>query len=219
MKITSEVFQVGGEGLTSQQDAAVFLIHINGQAALIDSGCGFNEEHLLENIKSLGVPLAQIKLLLLTHCHFDHTGGAESMRRKLDCKIIAHELDARFLETGDNEVTAAKWYDASIKPFKVDRKLAGSEEIINVGGSEIQAFHIPGHSPGSVAYLLESDGQKVLFGQDVHGPLHSSLHSDHSDYVNSLKFLISLEADILCEGHFGIIKGKKNIEEFIKSYL
>ncbi len=219
MKITSEIFQVGGEGFTSIQDAAIFLINIGGHAVLVDSGCGFQENQLMANIKSLGISPKEIKLLLLTHCHFDHTGGAESLRGKLKCKVMAHELDAQFIELGDNEVTAAKWYDASMKPTRVDRKLKGARETIAVGSCEIQAFHIPGHSPGSVAYLLESDEQKVLFGQDIHGPLHPSLLSNRDDYINSLTFLISLEADILCEGHFGVIKGRKEVEAFIKSYL
>jgi hypothetical protein len=59
----------------------------------------------------------------------------------------------------------------------------------------------------------------VLFGQDVHGPLHPSLLSDRSQYSDSLKFLLSLESDILCEGHFGVYKGRENVQNFIRQYL
>lgn len=219
MRITSEIFQVGGEGFTSSQDASIFLIKIGTQLSLIDSGCGFGEETLKENIEETGADPNQIQLLLLTHCHYDHTGGAPSLRSKYGCKIIAHELDASFLEAGDNEATAATWYGARINSFKIDRKLKRPLEVINVAGREIEAYHIPGHSPGSLAFLMESDGKRVLFGQDVHGPLHPSLHSDRKDYEESLKKLISLEADILCEGHYGIIEGKKKVIDFIQSFI
>jgi len=219
VKVTNEIYQVGGNGLTSQEDAAVYLIKVGDQAALVDAGCGYAQDRLLHNIRSCGVKPEHIAYLLITHCHFDHTGGAKGLREKLQCRTIAHELDAPFLEQGDDEVTAASWYGSSIEPFLVDRKLSGAREDIDLGGRVIKAIHTPGHSPGSVVYLTESEGHWVLFAQDVHGPLHVSLLSDEADYVQSLRRMLSLEADILCEGHFGIYRGKADVGQFIRSYL
>jgi glyoxylase-like metal-dependent hydrolase (beta-lactamase superfamily II) len=174
---------------------------------------------LIKNIRSCGIDLNQIEYLLITHCHFDHTGGARTLKERLQCKIVAHELDAQFLEQGDDAVTAARWYGSSILPFIIDRKLTGAQENIYLGGRVIRAIHTPGHSPGSVVYEVESDRFKVLFAQDVHGPLEPVLLSDRKDYLRSLNLLLSLEADILCEGHFGVYKGKKEVEQFIRSYL
>ena len=218
-KVTSEIFQVGGPGLTSYEDAAIYLINFEGSAALVDAGCGGSEDRLLENIRSCGIDPNQIECLLITHCHFDHTGGAKSLKDRFQYETVAHELDARFLEQGDDAVTAASWYGSSIQPFTVDRKLSGAQEDIHLGGRIVRAIHIPGHSPGSLVYEVESDGFKVLFAQDVHGPLDPSLLSDRDDYMQSLKLLLSLEADILCEGHFGVYKGKTHVEQFIRSYL
>lgn len=219
MEITRELFQVGGDGFTSSQDAAIYLVNIKGKAALVDAGCGFETDRLLENIQANGTDPHLIQLLLLTHCHFDHVGGAQTLRERLGCKLIAHELDAAYIEQGDNAVTAASWYNAALTPTRIDRLLKKSRETVNIGGRTIETIHIPGHSPGSVAYLVESDGKRVLFGQDVHGPLHPSLKSNAADYNNSLKTLIALEADILCEGHYGVINGKKRVIDFISSYL
>ena len=219
MKITSEIFQVGGGQLTVSEDASIYLVNFNGKAAIIDSGCGRSINFLLDNIEKCNIKTDQIQYILLTHCHYDHTGGAKKLQDKLKCKIVAHELDSLYLESGDNEVTAASWYGSFIQPFNVDIKLKGHEERIELGKGEIKAIHIPGHSPGSVAYLCESDGLKVLFGQDVHGPLDSRLLSNKEDYLQSLKRLLSLEADILCEGHFGIFHGKDRVRKFIESYI
>jgi len=219
MKITSEVFQVGGSGLTSMEDAAIYLINFDGHAALVDAGCGNSFERLFKKIEKCGIRPEQIEYLLITHCHFDHTGGAQAVMSRTNCQSVAHILDARYLEEGDDRVTAASWYGASLEPFMIDMKLTGDRQEIQLGNKVISAIHIPGHTPGSVAYLIESDGKKVLFGQDVHGPLNESLHSNRQDYIKSLNLLLSLEADILCEGHYGIFRGKEEIEDFIQSFL
>lgn len=218
-KVTSEIYQVGGGNLTHGQDAAIYLVSFSGHAALVDAGCGYAGDQLLRNIESCGVKPAAIEWLLLTHCHFDHTGGVRQLKDMLGCKIVAHALEAPFLETGDNRVTAASWYGSTIQSFPVDRKLAAEREEIRVGNRPILALHTPGHSPGSVVYLAESDGLKVLFGQDVHGPIHPSLLSNRADYLRSLELMASLQADVLCEGHYGVIEGKTSVREFIESFM
>jgi glyoxylase-like metal-dependent hydrolase (beta-lactamase superfamily II) len=219
MRITGEIHQVGGGQLTAPEDAAVYLINVDGHAALVDAGCGRALPRLLDNIRACGVDPPQIEYLLLTHCHFDHTGGAAALKDLLGCTIVAHSLEAPFLEQGDHTVTAAAWYGATLAPFPVDRKLVGPREEILLGGRLIEALHTPGHSPGSVVYVTESEGLKILFGQDVHGPLHPDLKSDTALYRRSLELLLSLEADVLCEGHFGVYRGKAAVAAFIRRFL
>ena len=217
--ITNEIFQVGGGRLTSFEDAAIYLINFGGHAALLDAGCGHSQDTVVENIIASGVSPEEIDYLLITHCHYDHTGGAKGLKDLTRCQVIAHELEAQFLEQGDNTVTGANWYGAMLEPFLIDRKLSLQREEIDLGGRQIEAIHTPGHSPGSVVYLTESQGLKVLFGQDVHGPLDPSLLSNREDYIRSLELLLSLNADILCEGHYGIYKGQSEIEDFIRSFM
>ena len=219
MKITSDIYQVGGEGLSNSADAAVYLVTSDGGAVLIDAATGKGEKQLLSNIKSCGVDPDSIKYLFLTHCHYDHTGGAAGIRKAAGCSIVAHSLDAKYIESGDSEVTAASWYGTYMPPLKVDVKVTGKSREFNAGGVKIVFHHTPGHSPGSSVLTTMSDGQLVLFGQDVHGPLDSRLLSNRADYRSSLEFMISLNADILCEGHFGVIKGKARVKSFIESYL
>lgn len=219
IQITQEIFQVGGYGLTRPEDAAIYAIALGGHAALIDSGCGAGTDLLLSNLESVGVAPEHIEYLLLTHCHFDHTGGAAALRERLGCRVVAHELDATFIESGNNEVSAATWYDSTLQPCVVDRRLRGARETIEFGGKQIIAVHIPGHSPGSVAYVTSSQGLKVIFGQDVHGPLHPSLLSNREHYLSSLQRLLNLDADILCEGHYGVFRGKEAISRFIRRFM
>ncbi len=216
--IRDNLWQVGGMELTDPSDAGVYLVRFGDKAALVDAGTGRNHRQLVKNIAECLGSDAQLEYLLLTHCHFDHTGGARAVRDEYGCRIVAHELDAVYLESGDNRVTGAAWYAACLEPFTVDIKLQGGETCISVGSGTMKAIHIPGHSPGSVVYTTVMDGELILFGQDVHGPIHSELLSNEKQYVDSLGRLLDLQADLLLEGHFGPIETKHEVRLFIEQW-
>lgn len=218
MEIIPNCWQVGGAGLTAVEDAAIYLVRCGNQAFLVDAGCGFGHNKLIANIARVLPAKVEIAYLILTHCHFDHTGGAGAIRNEFGSLIVAHELDAPYLETGNNNVTAAAWYGARMEPLPVDMKISGNHQTLTVGDGKLSLYHCPGHSPGSMVCLITMDGQRILFGQDVHGPLDPMLLSNREDYQRSLQFIRDLNADILCEGHFGIYRGKKTIRRFINTY-
>jgi len=78
-------------------------------------------------------------------------------------------------------------------------------------------IHIPGHTAGGIAVYVDME-KRVLFGQDIHGP-YSLPGANRSKAKQSLQKLIDLEADILCEGHFGIYQSKEGVRAYINSYL
>ena len=80
-------------------------------------------------------------------------------------------------------------------------------------------LHTPGHTPGSVVAVVERDGQTVLFGQDVHGPFHADFGSDIEAWKSSMDSLLELGADVLCEGHYGVIRPAQAVEAFIRRQL
>lgn len=213
------LWQVGGRGLTDDADAAAYLICLGDEAALIDSGTGKNHSRLLRNISQCIGDKVNIKYLLLTHCHYDHSGGAVQVQKDFGCKIAAHELDAVYLEAADDVATAASWYGAHMEPFHIDIKFSEEEAIVDVGNGSLTAIHWPGHSPGSTVYTVKVEGHHVLFGQDVHGPLHPSLRSDREQYQASLKKLLNIDSDLLLEGHFGVIQGRNEVRRFIRSFF
>jgi glyoxylase-like metal-dependent hydrolase (beta-lactamase superfamily II) len=218
-KILENLWQVGGAGFTSPEDAAIYLVRFGDKAALVDAGCGNGHDLLKSNISQCVPENVGIEYLLLTHCHFDHTGGAEVVRNEYGCRIVAHALDAVYLESGDSKVTAASWYGSRMQPLSIDVNIESDLQTIQIGQGYIQAHHWPGHSPGSLVYTTEMEGKKILFGQDVHGPLDPSLRSDPKAYQSSLRKILAFDADILCEGHFGVYRGKKAVQRFIRSFL
>ena len=119
MKIMENLWQVGGAEFTSVEDAAIYLIRFGAKAALIDAGGGSGHDNLVTNISEVLPPGTEIEYLFLTHCHYDHTGGAAAVKDQYGCRIVAHELDAAYLEDGDSTVTAATWYGSRMNPLKI----------------------------------------------------------------------------------------------------
>lgn len=75
------------------------------------------------------------------------------------------------LTHGNDAAVYLVHFGEHLAPCPVDVRLADGERFF-LGQRSLQALHLPGHSPGSVAYVVESDGRRVVFAQDVHGPLH-----------------------------------------------
>jgi glyoxylase-like metal-dependent hydrolase (beta-lactamase superfamily II) len=219
-KILAEgVYLIGGPEVSRADDATSFIVDFNGELVMIDAGAGGSSRILQKNIEDAGLDLKAISILILTHNHIDHIGSAPYFRKQFGCKIVMHNLDADAVEEGDNARTAASCYGTTFSPTVVDRKLTGEHEILRFGEEALNCLHTPGHTPGSLSVYLDRGGKRILFGQDIHGPFLDIFRSDLSQWKKSMEKLLALEADILCEGHFGIFQPKENVERYIQGYL
>ena len=216
-EIIKDIFIVGGPDLTDGRDGCVYLLNL-GELILIDTGAGWSVDKIIKNIEKLGFDPKNLTKILLTHCHIDHIGGVPELKKRFGPKIYIHILDAPPLENGDNILTAASWYQTVFPPTPVDVKFNFPEEILKIGGEKIVCLHTPGHTPGSICIYLDLNGKRILFAQDLHGPLLEEFGSNLGDWDRSTKKLLDLDADILCEGHFGIFKTKKEVKDYILSY-
>ncbi len=218
-EVLDGLYVVGGPGFTSQNDCMIYLVRIDRSSyVLIDAGTGRGHRNLMDNIRSLDVDPSLIRGVFLTHCHIDHVGGAAKLKEEFDLRMVAHEHDSDALESGDARRSAAHLYGMECPPVEIDEKIT-EDGAITIAGKEFHIYHIPGHTPGSIAVGVELDGQKVLFAQDVHGPLNSSWGSDRRLYEDSLRKLLRIDPDILCEGHFGVIRPSSHVKRFVNDYL
>lgn len=218
-EIVRGVYLVGGPNVTEADDAAVYLIDFNDELVMIDSGAGRSASQIVRNIEMFGLNPAKLSHLILTHCHIDHIGSAPFFRERYGTKILIHEQDAQAIETGDAIRTAANWYGTTFPPTKADQTLKGMQEILKFGEEELHCLHTPGHTPGSISVYLDRAGKRILFGQDIHGPFNKAFGSDIDAWKKSMQTLLALEADILCEGHFGIYQPKNKVRDYIERYL
>jgi glyoxylase-like metal-dependent hydrolase (beta-lactamase superfamily II) len=220
-EIIDGIYLIGGGGLTGGGDCLFYLIKARTGLILIDCGLGEDIDRLIENIKALNLDPNNLKILILTHCHIDHIGGAAELKAKYHLETWAHKYDVPAIEGKQLAMTGATLYGVDYKPIKVDHVLTAEkgEETLEFGDCKLVCGHIPGHTPGSICIYTDIKKTRVLFAQDVHGPLVDAFGSNATDFVESLIYMIDLKADILCEGHFGIIQPAEEVKRYIQGYI
>ncbi|MFX1317522.1 MAG: MBL fold metallo-hydrolase [Promethearchaeota archaeon] len=218
-RITRHTYCIGGPNITDPEDAFMYLVDLGGPLVLIDAGIGRSTDRILANIKTLGLDPSKIELLVLTHEHADHVGGAVPLQARLKFKIAAHEMAVRAISQGDPIATAANYYRMEVPPTPIDVPLRKDAGDVPIGKGELRYLHIPGHTPGSIVLYFKDGDRRVLFGQDLHGPFNVAWGSDVNQWRTSMKLVQALQADILCEGHFGVYRGKSAVRQFIHGLL
>jgi glyoxylase-like metal-dependent hydrolase (beta-lactamase superfamily II) len=218
--VNENVYQIGGSEISDPADCSIYLVKVNSdECILIDSGAGNSFDALLKNIQSIGLDPDGLKALILTHCHIDHIGSASNFKERFGCKVIAHKLDAEAIEGRDLTPTAAEWYNVKYKPVMLDMIITDESKIIQFGDITFYCLHTPGHTPGSISVYCDIVHTRVLFGQDIHGPFDPSFGSNIEHWKASMQKLLDLDADILCEGHFGVYRPKEHVKRYIEGYL
>lgn len=219
VEICPHIYQVGGNGLSSSQDCCVYLVEGSGESVLIDAGAGGSVSQLIANMTQSAINIDAIKYIIATHGHIDHIGGLRELQEQLQARVVAHQLELPAIQDGLPHLTAAAWYGVKYQKVIVDEVLKGSQEIVRAGNLELVCLHTPGHTRGGISVYLDIGELRVLFGQDIHGPFNKEWGSDMKQWRNSMQTLLNLEADILCEGHFGIYQPAAAVRKYIEGYL
>jgi len=209
MRLIGPVFLVGGQDYNMTyldwpaNDCNVYLIDTGDPLVLIDSGCGESMAGILGNLKEMDFKFHEVTHCLLTHAHFPHAGGAEALRRN-KIEIVAGAAAAEAVRTAA-PTTAAYHYAHKFLPVEEVTEIADGE-VLTLGGCEIEAVHLPGHSPGSMGYKVTFGRRRVLFcGDVVRSPamdqIRGRLDYEHDAYVESLLRLLEDPPDVLYPGH------------------
>jgi glyoxylase-like metal-dependent hydrolase (beta-lactamase superfamily II) len=202
--------------------------HVRGRDndLIIDTGMGLRP--LVEEVAGLTErPLTAI----MTHSHFDHAGGLHQFDHRCghrhEAQIIAEPTAANTVaDTGyvRAETFTALPYkgfrhqDYFVKPAPLTQ-LLDEGDIIDLGNRVFKVFHMPGHSPGSIALFEEETG--TLFSGDVvyDGDLLDTLyHSDSEQFKTSLRRVQELPLTTIHGGHYPSF-GKQRLSEIVDGYL
>ena len=215
-RIWQDVYIIGDAEISHPYDCCVYLVDA-GELLLIDTGAGESFNRLVDNIYDLGFNPEQLSSIIATHAHIDHIGALAQFKQKYDVKVIANELETQAIESG-NEI-GAEFYGVAYQPCTVDVRLKETEHDLSFSKYTLKTLHIPGHTKGSIAVYMDIAGRRVLFGQDIHGPYDITWGGDPVQAVISLQKLKDLNADILCEGHFGVYQPANEVTQYIEDYL
>jgi glyoxylase-like metal-dependent hydrolase (beta-lactamase superfamily II) len=209
----------------------VFLVHDGTDAALIDAGFSDDESYNKRMEYLAAHPGLNVKYIILTHHHYDHSSGAHRLREATGARIVVHTDEEALLlspdsETGDMEIPeehkeareqAKKWRAEAAKAVPDLRVSDG--QVLQVGNLHLRCVHTPGHTAGHLCIFLEEE--KALFaGDNVLGVGTAAIspppHGDMGQYVASLRKMQSLNAELLCPGHGPVVKEpNRKIQELI----
>jgi glyoxylase-like metal-dependent hydrolase (beta-lactamase superfamily II) len=176
--LTPEVALVGsgesGLGISHPLDCNIYLIDGGDELALVDAGTGLDTAGVLANVSALGHDPSRIRHVFLTHAHGDHAGGAAGLRAQLDARVYLANAERAALETADEtslglDIARRNGYypaDYRLPRCEVDGR-AGDGDRLRCGRLELEVLATPGHSPGSVCFVLEGAAGRVLFAGDT----------------------------------------------------
>ena len=205
VKIADGLYYVGSAGLAS------YLITTPQGHILIDGGMPVNAGQIETNIGKLGFKLSDVKVLLNSHAHFDHSGGLAKLKADTGAKLAASAGDKAALESG----TYPGWENRASLNFpkvKVDRVLRDGDKV-ELGGVVLTAHLTPGHSAGCTTWTfpLKIDGaerQAMVYcstsvaanrlASKTKGPQYPGIVAD---YQNTFAKLKNMKADVFLAPH------------------
>lgn len=133
----------------------------NKNAFIIDPGDFSEVENNILNQFIIDNEL-KVQNILLTHAHIDHVLGLQKAFDKYNVPILMHELEKEIL---DRNPMDANRFGFFFKPFEGEISYLNENEIISVDEDEFKILHVPGHSPGHIAFY--SEVQKFIISGDV----------------------------------------------------
>lgn len=201
-RIIGNIWYVGASGVTS------FLITTRDGHILLDSGFTETVPLIKQNVAQLGYKVADIKILLNSHAHYDHAGGLAELKELTGAKLMATEADAALMARGGKD--DFQWGDKyAYKPVKADRVLRDGDRV-ELDDVRLTARLTPGHTKGSTTWTMKvNDGGRqydVVFSTSVSTPGYELARNDKypniaDDYRRAFRILKSLPCDVFLGPH------------------
>ncbi|MFP1624670.1 MBL fold metallo-hydrolase [Streptomyces sp. 5K101] len=189
-----------------------YLWRDGDELTLVDAGHRDAAPLIEEAIRGAGLDPADLRRIVLTHCHRDHVGAAGELAARYGAEVLAHHLDAPVVrgEAPVPEPVLLDWeiplYEHGLTvppapPTRVDRELADGDVLDFGGGARV--VHSPGHTDGSIGLHLPHHG--VLFTGDcvagVGQVMLGVFNVDRAAAQVSMRRLASLAPSTVCFGH------------------
>jgi metallo-beta-lactamase class B len=147
-KLIGNVYWVG------TYDLSTYLITTDAGHLLINTGFVETVPQIEAGVEQLGFELADVKILLATHAHFDHVAGLAELKRLTGAQMMMSEADSVLLEDGGkSDFRFGDDASTRFEPVTVDRRLKDQDTIM-LGGVTLTAHHHPGHTKGATSYTL-----------------------------------------------------------------
>jgi glyoxylase-like metal-dependent hydrolase (beta-lactamase superfamily II) len=166
-----------------------YLIQTATGWILVDAGSRSLAKLFLRRLGKLGIDPNDIKLIIITHAHFDHVGSLAKIKSLCNCPVLAHPHEAKLIEKGEVVIPPGtnalgklvSWlgrHNTRLLRFPKTRVEFTTDQEFDLTpyGVAAKVVPTPGHTPGSLSVLLE-DGQAIVgdlamsYGPGIHFPI------------------------------------------------
>ena len=203
--LADNLFYVGSKGLAS------YLVTTPEGHILINSDLAESLPLLRESVEKLGLKFGDIKILLISHAHYDHCAGSAAVKDATGAQYMVMAGDAEVVESGGKaDFQYGGSAEAQYPPAKVDRVLHDRDEV-TLGGATLVAHLTPGHTKGCTTWTLRvkdagQDRDVVIVGSPnvndgyrlVNNPAYWEIAADYADGFATLE---SLPCDLFLGAH------------------
>jgi len=202
-QVVGNVYYVGSRGLAS------YLITTPEGHILINSNLESSPALIKESVEKLGFKFSDVKILLISHAHWDHDAGSAGIVKMTGAKYMVMDRDVDVVESGGK--TDFQYADQNTYPaVKVDRVLHDGDTV-QLGGTILTAHLTAGHTKGCTTWTLKvNDRGKsynvVIVGSPNVNPGYKLVNNQKypqiaADYEHGFQVLKSLPCDIFLGAH------------------
>ena len=203
--IVGNLYYVGSKGFAS------YLITTSEGSILINSSLESSVPLIQSSVEKLGFRFNDIKILLISHAHWDHAAGSTQIKKLTGAKYMVMEGDVDVVESGGKTDFHYGNTPGSLFPTaKVDRVLHDGD-VVKLGDTALTAHLTPGHTKGCTTWTLRAkeEGKTydvVIIGSPNVNPGYKLVNNPKypeiaSDYERTFRVLKSLPCDIFLGAH------------------
>lgn len=202
-KVYGNTWYVGVHGLS-----ALLVTGPQGHI-LLDGGLPQSAPLVRKNIEALGFRVEDVKLILNSHSHWDHSGGIPALQRASGAQVTASAWSAKEMAAGAN-IEGDPQYDPK-DPIRIEKianvKIVADGETVSVGPLKLTAHLTPGHTPGSTAWTWQSceEGacRNIVYADSLTPVSSDGFHftgdATHPDITASFRASIAKLAALPCD--------------------
>ena len=204
-RVIGNIYYVGTKGLAS------YLVTTSEGSILINSSLETSVPLIRASIEKLGFRFQDVKILLISHAHFDHCAGSFLVKELTGAKYMVMDRDVAEVEDGGKgDFQYGKTPDTLFKPVKVDRVLHDGDQV-KLGDAVLTAHLTPGHTKGCTTWTMKArEGGKAYDVVIVGSPnvnagyklVKNALYPQIADdYARMFRVLKSLPCDVFLGAH------------------
>jgi glyoxylase-like metal-dependent hydrolase (beta-lactamase superfamily II) len=209
---------------------AVYILDAE-RPAIVDSGIGTNYERILDALEEVGIAPADLEVIVLTHVHLDHAGGAGFLAAETGAEVHVHENGASFLADPEGLWEGTKRAVGDQIQFYTEPKPVAVDAIeqfhdgatIDLGDRELDVVHAPGHAFHQVVFH-DADASAVYTADaaGIYVPAWDAIREtspppgfDLEQVIDDARAIARLDAETFCYPHFGEAPADDRIAEYV----